>query len=360
MSQNQLAVLSSNLPAYLLDAGADDITSSLAATKAINRLSIKGGVWRWMKGDQEIAKNTDNNIQVIIVDASPKMGRAWYSQSYNPNAEGVTPDCWSNDDERPNPKSRAPQADLCRNCPKSIRGSGANGGAACRIQRRLALALPGQPDGEFLQMILPATSLLGDEKNGAYPLMTYATKMANNRPPLPISGFVTEMSFDTDAETPKVLFRPIQPLGEAEYRRLTERRLAGETNEFIAMDFRSDEAVQAQQPQLAGAPVQYQPPAHVAGNSSPVQVAPQGFQPAQQMAPQGFQPAQAVQQGFQPAQAVQQTKTAPAGFTMVNNAKVVDNVPEPEVAPMKVKPTPGANPQLAEILKKFGGAPAQQ
>lgn len=331
---NDLMTLSGNLPDYLRAAEADSITKSLAGGgNALKRISIKGRVWRLMEGNKEIAKNESLSVQLVIADAAPATARTWYSKAYDSKAEGVVPDCWSPDGEVPSQKSKARQADRCRDCPKSIRGSASNGqGAACRIQHRVAVSLPGDPN-EFFQMIFPATSLLGEEKNGYMPLKMYANKLSNNRPAIPISAVITELKFDTDAETPKVMFKPIGYLPQGEYEALRAKREAGETKPYIEMDF----DVADQEPTPA--------PAVAAAVAAPI--------PTQ--APASPSPFPAAVPVF-----VQQAATVPMP-QVAQPVVATAPIPEPTVVePAKAAPTTTSDDKdakLREILSKFGAKP---
>jgi outer membrane biosynthesis protein TonB len=64
------------------------------------------------------------------------------------------------------------------------------------------------------QMQLAATSLFGEGDDGKYPMQGYARLL--NEHNMPVSAVVTAVSFDDEAETPKLYFRPDRPLDEDE------------------------------------------------------------------------------------------------------------------------------------------------
>ena len=96
--------------------GVDDLTKSLMGAASIGkRISILGGVWRMVAGGEEIAKNEDRNLDVVIVNAAAKTSRSYYKGTYSEESKGNAPDCWSQDGVKPDPKAEAPQASACAN-----------------------------------------------------------------------------------------------------------------------------------------------------------------------------------------------------------------------------------------------------
>lgn len=104
-------------------------------------------------------------------------------------------------------------APRCMDCPMNIKGSGQGESRACRFQQRLAVALEGQLDKVY-QMQLPATSVFGKGDDGKMPMQAYARFLnEHDTPPIAV---VTEMYFDDDSDVPKLFFKPVRPLEEAE------------------------------------------------------------------------------------------------------------------------------------------------
>tara|TARA_R100000005_G_C4998183_1_gene204893 strand:- start:3220 stop:3768 length:549 start_codon:yes stop_codon:yes gene_type:complete len=99
----------------------------------------------------------------------------------------------------------------------NVKGSGQGESRACRFQQRLAVALEGQLDKVY-QLQLPATSVFGRGDDGKMPMQAYARFLnAHNTPPIAV---VTEMYFDDDSDVPKLLFKPVRPLEEAELKQV--------------------------------------------------------------------------------------------------------------------------------------------
>ena len=208
---NELAMLDTGLPAYLKELELDDVTKSLmgGGSGGTKRISIKGGVWRMMVNGKEIAKNEDRSMNVVIVNAAPKVSRTFYAGTYK-EGEVSAPDCWSADGDVPDAKAQNPQSKRCVDCPQNVKGSGQGDSRACRFSQRLAVVLANDIKGDVFQLTLPGQSIFGEGAPGKWPLQTYA-KMIGSKG-IPISTVVTEMRFDTDSATPKLTFKPIKVL----------------------------------------------------------------------------------------------------------------------------------------------------
>jgi hypothetical protein len=211
----------SNVPAFAKNAELSATTLALAggvSTGAgMKRVSIKGGVFRLLSGGKEIASIEDRHLDVIVVKAAPKVSRIFYAGSYDKDAAAAAPDCTSADGEKPDAGVRNKQAASCAACPQNIAGSGNGQSRACRYQQRLAVVLANNPEGDVLQVTLPATSIFGKEDGEKRPLQAYARYMAAQTPPVNLDAIVTRMKFDTKAESPKLIFAPVRWLTDEEY-----------------------------------------------------------------------------------------------------------------------------------------------
>jgi hypothetical protein len=138
--------------------------------------------------------------------------RTYYPGAYKEGSR-VSPTCWSSDGKVPDAAVKNPQASRCDECPMSIKGSGQGGnGTACRLSWRTAVVLPNNPDGDVMQLVLPATSCFGQEENGKWPFRPYIQMLANNN--ISAGRVVTKMQFDTKAPVPRVLFSPVAPVDQ--------------------------------------------------------------------------------------------------------------------------------------------------
>jgi hypothetical protein len=124
------------------------------------------------------------------------------------------------------------KASRCADCPMNVKGSGANNGRACRFNQRLAITLEGKPD-EVYQLQLPATSIFGEAKGGDMGMQAYAKFL--NAHNTPIIAVMTEMRFDENAETPKLFFKPVRALDEAELRTAVEMKDSEDAIKAITM-----------------------------------------------------------------------------------------------------------------------------
>jgi len=66
-----------------------------------------------------------------------------------------------------------------------------------------------------LQLTLPATSIFGEGTVGKWPLQSYAKLLGSKG--VPISAVVTEMRFDTESATPKIVFKAVGFLNNAQH-----------------------------------------------------------------------------------------------------------------------------------------------
>ena len=199
------------VPSHFKNRELSETTKALmGGSSNVRRISLKGNIFRMNVSGQEVAKNEDRSMNIIIAAAAPMTSRQFYAGTYQ---EGVVaiPACWSNDGEQPDVTSEAPQAVNCANCPKNIAGSGQGTSRACRYVHRLAVMLENDvADGEIYELSLAATSLFGKGENNKMPLFQYGKLLGSNG--MNITDVVTEMRFDTDSATPKMTFRAVRAL----------------------------------------------------------------------------------------------------------------------------------------------------
>lgn len=222
------------LPAYLKNIQRDDITKSMLGSGGIPRISIKGSVFRKIVGGEEVMKNEDRAMNMVILNSAATEYRTYYSGTFK-EGENKAPECWSSNGTTPDEAVENPQSSKCDTCPQNIKGSGQGDSRACRYSRWLAVALENDLEGDILQLILPSQSVFGKGDKGKLPLRQYAKFLDAHG--LPITAVVTEMRFDTDSATPKLTFKPIRPLNEEEYNQCRERSQDPDAVEAITMRF---------------------------------------------------------------------------------------------------------------------------
>ena len=207
----------SNVPAFAKKATISSLAKSLAGGAGGGggkRISIKGGVFRLLVDGKEVASIDERFLDVVIVNAAPKIGRTFYMKSYDADAPSG-PDCWSADGEKPDASAASPQSSTCATCPQNIKGSGNGESRACRYSQRLAVVLANDIEGHVMQLQLPATSIFGKDEGDNRPLQAYARYLvAQETSP---EMLVTRMKFDTKSEAPKLFFKPMRWLTEEEY-----------------------------------------------------------------------------------------------------------------------------------------------
>jgi hypothetical protein len=185
-----------------------------------------------MADGKEITSIDDRHLDVVIVNAAPKISRTFYAGTYE---EGVSkaPDCWSADGEKPDPTAESPQASDCASCPMNVKGSGQGDSKACRFSQRLAVVLANDIGGDVMQLTLAATSIFGKEEGDKRPLQAYARYLAaqNVSPEM----LVTRLRFDTKAAVPKLFFQPVRYLEEDEYETVVEKGQSASAKNAITM-----------------------------------------------------------------------------------------------------------------------------
>jgi hypothetical protein len=291
------------------------------------RISIKGGVFRLMSDGAEVAAIEDRHLDVIIIKASPKVGRNFYAAKFDKDAPGAPPDCWSNDGEKPDVSigEAKKQSVTCMACPQNQAGSGTGNSRACRYVQRLAVVLENDPSGSVMQMALPATSIFGKEDGDKRALQAYARYLAAQNPPVNPEQIVTRMRFDTKSESPKLFFQPMRWLDDAEYDIVKEQAETNDAKNAIVM-------VGSLAPSAAPMQIAGKPPAKLAA-------------PAQSVGDMADEDEEAAPV---PTKAKAKAKAAPV-------VEEEDVAPEPEVRKTAAKPTavPSGKSKLADIVSDW-------
>ena len=221
------------------------------------RISIKGGVFRLMADGKEITSIDDRHLDVVIVNAAPKISRTYYAGTYE---EGNTsaPNCWSADGETPDASIDTPQASNCASCPMNVKGSGQGDSKACRFSQRLAVVLANDIQGDVMQLTLAATSIFGKEEGDKRPLQAYARYLAAQS--INPETLVTRLRFDTKAAVPKLFFQPVRWLEDDEYAIAVEKGASALAKNAVTMSVSkpADKPLQIEgaKPKAKAAPVQ--------------------------------------------------------------------------------------------------------
>jgi len=204
---------SSVIPDYLREAS-DATTRDIAGSSGGKQISIKGGVWRMIVGGEEVAKNEDRSMNLVVIASGKGVTRTFYAEKYE-EGKDVKPACWSAEGEKPNAEVPSPQHATCAGCPQNIEGSGEGKSRACRYSKRLAVALENDINGNIYRLSVPAKSFFGRAEGDKMPLQAYGKFLSGHG--IPITGIVTEARFDTAEAVPVLKFRAVRPLTKEEW-----------------------------------------------------------------------------------------------------------------------------------------------
>ena len=101
-----------------------------------------------------------------------------------------------------------------------------------------------------MQLTLPAASVFGKEEGDKRPLQAYARYLAVQNPPVNPEQIVTEMRFDTKAESPKLFFKPVRWLTDDEYEIIKAQGESDDAKRAVVMTVAQGDGVKANTPKL--------------------------------------------------------------------------------------------------------------
>lgn len=234
---SNITILNQDLPDFLQSAGVSDLTKALAGKAGVKRIVPKNGIFRKMVGGEEMGK-VKGDLEVVIVNASPKVGRIFYAKAWSADAEPTAPDCFSNDGIAPDAGSTAPQSSRCDSCAQNIKGSGQGTSKACRYSRRIAVNLVEDfgtsLSGEVYQLNLASKSLFGEgDGDNSHTFENYTKYLANNGKSL--DYVVTQLSFNENNDNQSVLFTPARFINKQEYAVTSEVAKKPEVQKMVIM-----------------------------------------------------------------------------------------------------------------------------
>jgi len=265
---SQLVAIQGAMPAVLAAQGVmkNDLAAGVQGAFAI--LTIRGKVFRIKyRGEETALMRADGTgpmqaVNVVIVKASPTISKIFYPGGYTEGSSDA-PACWSVNGQTPDPASPQKQCETCAACPMNIWGSKiteqGKKGKMCADSKRLVIVpeqdMKNEAFGGPMLIRVPAASL-GDMAQ--YGSMLEAQGAA-------YFGVVTQLSFGIDEAYPKLAFKPIRYLSEAEAQTLLALQNDPTTHRILseAVDFAKAE------PGVTGAPgvpqIAGTPPAALAG-----------------------------------------------------------------------------------------------
>jgi hypothetical protein len=234
---SNIALLNQDLPDFLQTAGVSELTKNLAGRTGVKRIVPKNGIFRKVVGGEEMGK-VKGDLEVVVINASPKVGRIFYAKQWTPEAEPTAPDCFSNDGNVPDAGSTNAQSDRCDTCEQNIKGSGMGNSKACRYSRRIAVTLVEDfgtsLEGSVYQMNLASKSLFGDSVgDNTHPFESYTKYLANNGKSL--DYVVTQLSFNEDNDNQSILFTPVRFINKEQYAVTSKAAVLPETQKMVTM-----------------------------------------------------------------------------------------------------------------------------
>jgi hypothetical protein len=206
-------------------------TSSSSSTRRI-QANINGTFKKMVNGEQ-VGNAIRGEFNAIVVGMLTNVSRIYYKEKFDPNKEATLPNCWSNNGDKPEAGASDPQHGNCADCPRNIKGSGENGGKACRYQRRVSLLLEGDESGTVYQFNIPAKSLFGKGTGNIHPFESYVKFLVNNN--MSPDLVVTNISFDSNAETMELVFSPVREVSDAEYELVLAAQERPETDMYTKL-----------------------------------------------------------------------------------------------------------------------------
>ena len=232
-----LTIINEDLPDFLQNAGVSALTKQLAGKSGVKRIVPKNGIFRKTVGGEEMGK-VKGSLDVIIVNASPAVGRIFYAKAWTPDAEPTPPDCFSNDGRTPDAGAENPQSERCDTCQQNIKGSGMGNSKSCRYSRRIAMVLKEDfgtsLEGEVYQMNLASKSLFGEGAGeNTHTFENYSKYLSNNGKSL--DYVVTQISFNEENDNQSVLFTPTGYINKAQYAVTSEVAKKPEVLKMVVM-----------------------------------------------------------------------------------------------------------------------------
>ena len=156
--------------------------------------------------------NSTDTHKWLIIGVSNNMHRTWFDKKID---YAESPDCWSSDGVKPDTEVENAPSDSCSECRYDIKGSGDYNSKACKYSIRLAVMLEGDEEHNLYQVILSSASIFGEGGIGKHPYNAYVKHLKKYK--LGVTHVVTEVRFDDEHYTSRVLFRPLRAVTEKEY-----------------------------------------------------------------------------------------------------------------------------------------------
>lgn len=234
--------------------GLSELGKSLSSARTTRRIATNtNGTFKRIVNGEQVGNAVRGEINTIIVSVLPQVSRVFYKAKYDPNAKPTLPDCWSNLGDRPEAGASNKQHSSCADCPQNIKGSGDNGGRACRYQRRIAVLLENDPSGEIYQFNIPAKSLFGKGSGNVHPFESYIKYLlAHGESP---DTVVTNISYNLEADSMAFLFTPQRTLDDDEFALVQEAQANPDARGYTMLTVaQADNVTQSPEPEQKAKP----------------------------------------------------------------------------------------------------------
>lgn len=224
-----------------------DLAKSLATASTSRRIQTNtNGTFKRVINGEQIGNAIRGEINVIIVGALPKVSRIFYKEKFDPNKEATLPNCWSNLGDKPEESAKDRQHSNCADCPQNVKGSGENGGRACRYERRVSVLVEGDSSGDVYQFKIPSKSLFGKGNGNVHPFESYVKFLiANGESP---DNVVTNVAYDLNADTMELLFTPLRNITDEEYELVRAAQSKPETKLYTTITVAQTDGVKKAPP----------------------------------------------------------------------------------------------------------------
>jgi hypothetical protein len=228
---------------------------SLASASTNRRIQTNtNGTFKKLVNGEQIGNAVRGELNVIIINALPKVSRVYYREQYDPNREATLPNCWSNLGDAPEDNVPEPTHSNCADCPMNVKGSGQNGGKACRYQRRIAVLLEGDTTGDVYQFNVPAKSLFGKGVGNEHPFESYMKFLtAHGESP---DTVVTTIKYDDNADSMELLFSPARPVTDQELDLVELAQNKREADSYVKITVAQADGVTRLPPKKEEAPIE--------------------------------------------------------------------------------------------------------
>ena len=216
---NAVVTFDASVPAFLRNANFLQLNQKATAglsTGAPPRLSFRGSRFRFIAADgtetplpaEGQPGNNSISVDVIVLDASEFVSKFYYDKAYDPNADDMSPACFSDNGVGPSVRAAKPQALLCQGCDKNAWGSKitptGSSVKACSDIKKVAVIPLSNVEGPAFALNIPAASLK---------TWTAAVNAVTQRG-IPIPALVFRLGFDPDPAFPKLTFSPVSYINE--------------------------------------------------------------------------------------------------------------------------------------------------